>query len=207
MMDYLWAAMIFIGIMIAAFSGTLDQVSEGIVSSAKEAVELLMLMAGVISMWNGLLYIAEQSGMTNKLSKCMKPFLKYMFPNLPPDHEANDYIAENFIANMLGLSWACTPAGLKAISALKKLQQDRGNNPQVASDEMCTFLLLNISSLQLIPMNMIAYRSQYGSVNPTIIVGPALLATAITTVVTLLICKFICRYRNTHGSFPKSNIK
>lgn len=197
MLDYLWAAMIVIGIMIAAFSGTLSQVSEGVVSSAKEAMELLILMAGVIGMWNGLLYIAEQSGMIKKLSKWMKPFLKYVFPNLPPDHVANDYIAENFIANMLGLSWACTPAGLKAISALKQLHQERGNNPRIASDEMCTFLLLNISSLQLIPMNMIAYRSQYGSVNPTVIVGPALLATTITTGVTLLICKLIYRYQNT----------
>lgn len=198
MLDYLWAAMILIGIIIAAFSGTLDQVSEGIVSSAKEGMELLILMAGVISMWNGLLYVAEQSGLTKKLTVCMKPFLKYVFPEIPPEHEANDYIAENFIANMLGLSWACTPAGLKAMSALKNLHRERGFDTKIASDEMCTFILLNISSLQLIPMNMIAYRSQYGSVNPTAVVGPALLATAITTGVTLFICKMIYRYKNRH---------
>lgn len=193
MLDYLWAAMICIGIMIAAFSGTLNQVSEGIIDSSKEAVDLLILMMGVIGMWNGLLSIAETSGLVRKLAGYMKPVFKWIFPNLPSDHEANHYMAENFIANMLGLSWACTPAGLKAMGALKKLQQERGKNPQIASDEMCTFMLLNISSLQLIPMNMIAYRSQYGSVNPTIIVGPALLATAITTVVTLCICKIILK--------------
>lgn len=196
MLNYLWAAMILIGIIIAAFSGTLNQVSEGIVSSAKEGMDLLILMAGVISMWNGLLYVAEQSGLTKKLTKLMKPFLKYVFPDIPTEHEANDYIAENFIANMLGLSWACTPAGLKAMSALQSLRKEQGFDTLVASDEMCTFLLLNISSLQLIPMNMIAYRSQYGSVNPTAIVGPALLATAITTLVTLCICRCIYRYKH-----------
>lgn len=195
MMDYLWAAMILIGIIVAAFCGRFDIVGEGVIISAGEAMELLFVMAGVISMWNGILTIAEKSGLIDKMTKAMKPLLKFIFPNLPPSHPANDYIAENFIANFLGLSWACTPSGLKAIKELQDLQKQRGSNLQRASDEMCTFLLLNISSLQLIPMNMIAYRSQYGSVNPTMIVGPALLATTITTGVALCICKLICKYK------------
>ena len=191
MLDYLWAAMILIGIIVAAFLGNLDVVGEGIISSAKEGIELIFLMAGVVSMWNGFLYIAERSGLTRILKGFLQPVLCIIFPDLPKEHEATGYIAENFIANLLGLGWACTPTGLRAMKALKKLQRDRGYNEAIASYEMCAFLLLNISSLQLIPMNMIAYRSQYGSVNPTAIVGPSLFATAITTIVTFLICRLM----------------
>lgn len=191
MLDYLWAAMILIGIIVAAFLGNLDVVGEGIISSAKEGIELIFLMAGVVSMWNGFLYIAERSGLTRILKGFLQPVLRIVFPDLPKEHEATGYIAENFIANLLGLGWACTPTGLRAMKALKKLQRDRGYNEAIASYEMCAFLLLNISSLQLIPMNMIAYRSQYGSVNPTAIVGPSLFATAITTIVAFLICRLM----------------
>ncbi|MGN0438680.1 MAG: nucleoside recognition protein [Lachnospiraceae bacterium] len=199
MLDVLWAAMIVIGIMIAAFLGNLNEVSEGIVSSTREAMDLLIMMAGVISMWNGILCIAEESGLVKRLSNMMKPLLKWIFPRIPSHHIATDYIAENFITNMLGLSLACTPAGLKAMASLKQLHIEHGGDEHEASDEMCMFLLLNISSLQLIPMNMIAYRSQYGSVNPTMVVGPAFVATFITTFVTLVICKMILRY----GSYKK----
>ena len=194
-MDYLWAAMVLIGIIIAAFSGNLGMVGEGVITSAGEAMELLFVMAGVIGMWNGILAIAEKSGLIDKLAQAMKPLLKFIFPHLPQSHPATDYIAENFIANFLGLSWACTPSGLKAIKELQQLQKERGQDVGRASDEMCTFLLLNISSLQLIPMNMIAYRSQYGSVNPALIVGPALIATSVTTGMAFVICKTICKYR------------
>ncbi len=195
MLDYLWAGMVFIGIIIAAFLGNLDAVGEGLVASAKEGIDLLILMAGVVSMWNGLLFIAERSGLTKKLVEKMKPLLHLLFPKLPMNHEATDYIAENFIANFLGLSWACTPTGLRAMKALQKLQKERGHSETSVSNEMCTFLLLNISSLQLIPMNMIAYRSQYGSTSPMAVVGPALIATFITTLVTALICRCFCKYK------------
>lgn len=195
MLDYLWAGMIFFGIIIAAFLGNLDAVGEGLVISAKEGIDLLILMAGVVSMWNGLLYIAERSGLTMKCVEKMKPLLHFLFPKLPINHEATDYIAENFIANFLGLSWACTPTGLRAMNALQKLQKERGYSETSASNEMCTFLLLNISSLQLIPMNMIAYRSQYGSTAPMAVVGPALLATTITTLVTVFICRCLCKLK------------
>lgn len=102
---------------------------------------------------------------------------------------------------MLGLGWACTPAGLKAMEELAKLEEDRrrkkapgtARQPGTASNEMCTFLIINISSLQLIPVNMIAYRSQYGSVNPAAIIGPAIVATSISTIVSILYCKLMDR--------------
>ena len=105
-------------------------------------------------------------------------------------------------ANVLGLGWACTPAGLKAMEELAKLEEERGNpayltdgkgaggkQERIASNEMCTFLILNISSLQLIPVNMIAYRSQYGSVNPAGIIAPAIVATFVSTLMAVVYCK------------------
>ena len=159
----------------------------------------------------------------------MRPVIRFLFPNLPDGHPAGQYIATNMIANMLGLGWAATPAGLKAMEELGKLEDERrggtcleedqkedsgicrkrrqsyGEDPDklerkertyrwkrpagTASNEMCTFLIINISSLQLIPINMIAYRSQYGSVDPAAIAGPALLATIASTAAGVVFCK------------------
>lgn len=196
MLNYLWAGMILVGIVVAAFEGNLGVVCEGVIASSKEAVELLFVMAGVVSMWNGMLYIANNSGLIETLTQKMKPLLKVVFPNLPLEHKAASYISANFIANVLGLGWACTPTGIQAMKELKQLEIDRGNDPKVASNEMCTFLLLNISSLQLIPINMIAYRSQYGSSDPIAVVGPALFATALTTILAFVICKVMCSVSN-----------
>ena len=103
-----------------------------------------------------------------------------------------EYISANVIANFLGLGWGATPLGLKAMEELAKLEEERkGKKPKSASNEMCTFLILNISSLQLIPVNIIAYRSQYGSVYPTAIVGPALAATAASTIAAVIFCKIM----------------
>ncbi|MBE5942280.1 MAG: nucleoside recognition protein [Lachnospiraceae bacterium] len=192
MLNYLWAAMILIGIVIAALEGNMQAVCEGVIASSKEAVELLFVMTGVVCMWNGMLYIAKNAGMIDALTRKMRPFLKLLFPNLPLEHKATTYIASNFIANILGLGWACTPTGIQAMKELKKLEMERGRDETVASDEMCTFLIMNISSLQLVSINMIAYRTQYGSVSPIAVVGPSLVATLITTFVAFFICKIIC---------------
>ena len=133
--------------------------------------------------------IATKAGIIRGLSHLLRPVIHFMFPNIPKRHKANEYITTNVIANMLGLGWAATPAGLQAMEALGELQEERGEQRGIASDEMCTFLIINISSLQLIPVNMIAYRSQYGSVNPTAIVGAGLVATTISTLAGCIFCK------------------
>lgn len=191
MLNYLWAGMILVGIVVAAVEGNLEAVCEGVIASSQEAVELLFVMAGVVSMWNGILTIADKSGLTNVLAKKMQPVLHFLFPKIPKNHEANSYIAANFIANILGLGWACTPTGIKAMQALKQLEEERGNHTEYASNEMCTFLIINISSLQLIPINMIAYRTQYGSANPMAVVGPALIATMLTTIFAIIVSKVL----------------
>ncbi|MBR5267024.1 MAG: nucleoside recognition protein [Lachnospiraceae bacterium] len=197
MLNYLWAGMMLIGIVWGAFHGTLSEVTEGALNSAKEAVTLSITMLGIMSFWCGILKIGEESGLIEAMTKKMRPVLHFLFPKLPEGHPAAEAISTNMIANMLGLGWAATPAGLKAMKELEKLEEDRRIH-QVASvprgtanNEMCTFLILNISSLQLIPISIIAYRTEYGSADPMAIVGPVLLATTISTMVGVLFCKIM----------------
>ena len=214
-MNYLWGFMILTGILYAAFHGTLPEVTE--------AVSLCVTMMGVMSFWVGMMRIAENAGIVDGATKKLMPFLRFLFPGIPREHPANRYIAANMIANVFGLGWAATPAGLKAMEELEKLEEERREAetmPEkiyglrersgkkhgyegerriirnkkavpagVASNEMCTFLIINISSLQLISVNMIAYRSQYGSVNPAAIVGPGIVATAVSTLAAIVFCK------------------
>ena len=194
MLNYLWSGMILIGVLWGAFHGQLAAVTEGALTSAKEAVTLCITMLGVMTLWTGVLEVGKRAGLIDQLSRRMRPVLRFLFPRLSPESEAAKQISVNMIANILGLGWAATPAGLKAMEELKKVEEQRGERPKgVASNEMCTFLIINISSLQLIPINMIAYRSQYGSVNPAAIVGPALAATLLSTVVAVIAVRLLGR--------------
>ena len=198
MLNYLWAGMTLTGILWGALHGQMTAVTDGAIQASKEAVTLCITMLGVMTLWSGVLEIGHRSGLVDQLARRMGPVLTFLFPRLDPDGEARKQISVNMIANILGLGWAATPAGLKAMEELKKVEEERGmggaaRQEGTASNEMCTFLIINISSLQLIPMNMIAYRSQYGSVNPTAIVGPALAATFISTVVAVIFCRIMDR--------------
>lgn len=197
MLNAIWAAMILTAVLYGAFTGHLGDVTNAALDSAGEAISLCITMAGVVALWMGLMEIASRAGLIQKLTRGISPFLTFMFPRIPKSHPAREYIATNIIANVLGLGWACTPAGLKAMEELAHLEAERGNPEYLpegqksrrASSEMCTFLIINISSLQLIPVNMIAYRSQYGSSNPTAIIVPAIVATLISTLVAIIYCK------------------
>ena len=218
MLNAIWAVMILIAVFYGAFTGRMSDVTNAALDSAGEAISLCITMAGVVALWMGLMEVATRAGLVEKLTRGIEPFLRFMFPRLPKNHPAGQYIATNIIANVLGLGWACTPAGLKAMEALAQLEEERGNPeylPEVqdvpggrrsrtvgkssgqssvtggrrASNEMCTFLILNISSLQLIPVNMIAYRNQYGSSNPTAIIVPAIVATLFSTLTAIVYCK------------------
>ena len=194
MLNFLWGAMLLIGIVYGAATGRMNEVTDAALSSAKEAVSLCITMAGIVAMWVGIMEIAKSSGLVERLTRKMRPLLGFLFPDVPGEHRAMEFISANMIANFLGLGWAATPFGLKAMEELAKLEKQRKSvSPGTASNAMCTFLILNISSLQLIPVNIIAYRSQYGSVNPTAIVGPGIVATAVSTVVAVTFCKVMER--------------
>ena len=193
-MNYLWGGMIVIGVVYAILTGNLDAVTEQALVSAKEAISLCITMAGAMAFWVGIMRIAERAGMIERAAQKMGPILTFLFPSVPKSGRARTQIATNMVANVLGLGWAATPAGLSAMKELRKLEADTGQ----ASNEMCTFLIVNISSLQLIPVSVIAYRSQYGSVAPASIIGPAILATCVSTgaaVVFIKIRQFFGRHR------------
>lgn len=200
-MNYLWAFMILAGVVYAAFTGTLPDITTAALDSAKEAVTLCITMTGVMSFWVGLMKIAENGGLISSLSKKLNPVLKFIFPDLPEGHPAKQYIATNMIANFFGLGWAATPAGLKAMEELQNLNleecrrkgETKFRAKDLATKEMCNFLIINISSLQLIPVSIIAYRSQYGSVKPTDIVGPSILATSCSTLAAVIFCRLMQR--------------
>jgi len=206
MLNYLWAVMIAIGIIYGVFSGNMEAVTNGALDSAKEAISLCLNMCGIMALWMGLMEIAKTSGLIEVMTGKISPFVSFMFPRIPKEHPAREAISTNIIANVLGLGWAATPAGLKAMEELSKLEEERGNpeyckkerhtkgkkeGERTASNEMCVFLIMNIASLQLIPVNMIAYRSQYGSVSPTAVIAPGLIATLVSAVAAVFFCKIM----------------
>ena len=197
MLNYLWGILIIIGVVYAAFTGKMPEVTNGAIDSSKEAVTLCITMLGVMSLWTGLMEIAKKAGIIDGCTRKIRPLMRWLFPDVPEDHEAMEHMTTNIIANFLGLGWAATPAGIRAMKAVAQLQEENckktGSSPGIASNAMCTFLVINISSIQLIPVNIIAYRSQYGSVNPAAIVGPAILATIISTAVGIICCKVFAK--------------
>ena len=198
-----------LGIVWGMATGQTAAVNDALIEGGKAAVELCIGMAGVVGAWCGLMEIARRSGIEAALSKCLHPIVRFLFPKIPDGHPAMNAICLNLTANILGLGWAATPAGLMAMKELKALQEElkpkeklkdkekaktekqklkNQTRSDIASDEMCTFLVINISSLQLIPVNMIAYRSSCGSAAPAAIVGPGILATLASTAAAILIC-------------------
>ena len=174
---------------------------------AGEAVSLCITMLGIMSFWTGILKIGERAGVIEALTRKMTPLIHFLFPELPCGHPAVGSISANLIANVLGLGWAATPAGLKAMKELEKVEEERRKekvakrtihavSKGTASNEMCTFLIMNISSLQLIPVNIIAYRSQYHSTSPAAVTGPCFAATMVSTLAAVIFCKIMDHLRN-----------
>lgn len=223
MINYLWGYMILIGLAVGIVTGQVEAVSNASIDSAGEAVTMAITMLGIMSLWTGLIEVARRAGLMESLTKGLRPVLYFLFPRIPREHKANEYLTANIIANLLGLGWAATPMGLKAMKELAQIERERIAAEQLgmmpkgdsnrapdkkeiaqaadnvsltkASDEMCTFLVINISSLQLIPVSVIAYRAQYGSVNPAAVVVPGLVATTVSTVVAVVYCKLRSRGR------------
>ena len=186
MLNYIWAGMILIGIVVATITGRLDTLTNAALASAAEAVTVAITMLGVMALWTGLMRVAENSGMIVGIANRMRPLLRWLFPNLDQNSKAIEYIATNMIANVLGLGWAATPSGLKAMEELQAI------NPQkdTASKEMCMFMIINMSSLQIVTISVLAYRAQYGSANPSEIIGPGFVATLVSTIAAIAYAKY-----------------
>jgi spore maturation protein A len=178
MVNWIWLFFISVGFLFAAINGRIDVVTEALFDGAKSGVTVCFGLISILVFWLGIMRIAEQSGLLNKLAILLRPVVSFLFPDVPKNHPAIGYILSNMSANILGLGNAATPLGIKAMQELQKLNPD----PHSATPAMCTLLAINTSSITLIPTTIIAIRMSYGSANPTEIVGTTLLATLVATI-------------------------
>ncbi|RSD27300.1 nucleoside recognition domain-containing protein [Mesobacillus subterraneus] len=195
MVNYIWVVMTLIGLGFAMVNGTMAEVNEAVFNGAKEAVTLCIGLISILVFWLGMMRIAEDSGLLVKLSKLFKPLVSRLFPEVPSNHPAMGYILSNMIANMFGLGNAATPLGIKAMEELKELNDGK----KEASRSMITFLAINTASITLIPTTVIAIRMNYDSANPTDIVGPTLVATAVSAVAAIFIDRYFYYRRSKKG--------
>jgi len=177
MINIIWGAFIVIGIIYAFFNGDVQSINNEIISAGGSALELILDMIPLLVIWMGLMQIAEKSGLINKIAELMTPLLSKLFPTVPKNDPALGYIASNIAVNMAGLGNAATPFGLKAMSKLQELN----DNKKRATTPMITFLVLNTSGVTIIPTTILSLRLMYGSANPTIVIPVCILATLVAT--------------------------
>lgn len=189
MVSVIWMLLILVGIAYFLFTGNLDALNDEILTNANKALELMLELMPVIVLWTGIMKIAEDSGLLHKFAKLLEPLLKRLFPSVPKDNLALGYIASNIAANAMGLGSAATPFGLRAMVELQKINDKK----DTASEAMITFLVLNTAGVTIIPTTILAMRVMYGSINPSEIILPAVLATACSSIAGLTLDYFIRR--------------
>lgn len=190
MLNYIWFGLMAIALVVAAFNGTAEAVTKGAVDSAKTAVEISIGLVGIMTLWLGIMRVAEAAGLVALLGRALRPVLRWLFPEVPADHPANGSIVMSIAANMLGLNNAATPLGIKAMEELQSLNP----NKETATNPMVTFMALNTSGVQLIPSTMIGILAAAGSTNPTAIISTSIVATGIGTVAAVLSAKLLQRF-------------
>ena len=166
MLNYIWGIMIITSVICGLFTGKIAEISNALITGADDAVAMTISLMGIMCFWTGIMNIAENTGVTDIIAKILKPVTKILFPNLK-DKKAINAIIMNMTANMLGLSNAATPLGLKAMEEL-----NRYSDGKTATDEMCMFMVINTASIQIIPTTIIAMRQAAGSATPTDIIIP-----------------------------------
>ena len=190
MLNYIWFGLMAIAFIVAMFNGTAGAVTKGALDSAKTAVEISIGLIGILTLWLGMMRVAEASGLVTMLGRLLRPLLRWIFPEVPAGHAANGAIVLSVAANMLGLNNAATPFSIKAMEELQTLNEKK----DTASNAMVTFMALNTSGVQLVPATMIAVLAAAGSLQPTWIIAPSLIATFIGTVAAVLAAKFLQRF-------------
>jgi len=186
MVNLIWLFFIVAGFVVAAVKGNIEVVTQAAFEGAKSGVTVCFGLISVMVFWLGMMRIAEDAGLLQKLAVLLRPFVRFLFPSIPKDHPAIGYIMSNMSANILGLGNAATPMGIKAMQELQSLNPDKDK----ASPAMCTLLALNTASITLIPTTLIAIRMNFQSANPTDIVGTTLVATFISTLAAIIVDKW-----------------
>ncbi len=187
MLNYIWFGLILLAVLIGGTTGKIQAVTQGAFDSAKFAVELAIFLIGTMALWLGIMRLADKAGAITALARGLRPLLRRLFPDVPPEHPAMGSMVMNMAANMLGLGNAATPLGLRAMTELEKLNP----RPGTATNAMCTFLAINTSSVQLVPATAVALLAGAGSVRPSAIIGTALLATTCSSIAGIAAVKFL----------------
>jgi spore maturation protein A len=182
MMNFIWLGLLVVAFVVAAIKGTGDAVTKAAVESAKTAVEISIGLVGVMSLWLGIMKIAEEAGLVRLLGRLIAPIARFVFPEIPKDHPAMGSIILTFAATALGLNNAATPLGIKAMEELQELNGGRAT----ASNAMVMFAALNTAGIQFIPATMIAVLAAAGSKQPTAIIGSSLAATTIGSIAAVI---------------------
>jgi spore maturation protein A len=189
MLNYIWLALIILAVALGGINGKIEAVTKAAIDSAGSAVTISIGLIGVMALWLGIMKIAEDSGLMKWVARAIAPIMRRLFPDVPADHPAMASMLMNIAANMLGLSNAATPLGLKAMEDLEKLNK----NPGVATNAMCTFLTINTAGLQLVPASMISLMASAGSKDPTAIIGTTIASTLIAVVCGVTAAKILER--------------
>lgn len=190
MINYIWFFLIFFGVLVGILTGNGETISKAIINSSGNTVTFVIELTGIMCFWCGVMKVAENSGLTEKISKLLKPILKLIFKEAAKDEKTLGAIVMNLTANMMGLSNAATPFGIKAMEEMDKLNKDK----DIASNDMALFLVLNATCIQLIPSTIISIRAACNSANPGIIILPTLVSTGTAAIVGVLCCKILQRY-------------
>jgi spore maturation protein A len=190
MINIIWFLILSLGIIIGIVTGKGEILSKAVISSTASSVELVMGLVGMMCLWCGIMKIAERSGLTDKLAGVLRPILKIMFKEAGKNKKAMSSITMNLTANMMGLSNAATPFGIKAMEEMQK-----GNiEKDTASNDMALFLVLNAACIQFLPTTVISIRAAYNSQNPAIIILPAIIATGVAAALGVVYCRVLERY-------------
>lgn len=195
MVNLIWLFFIVSGFIVAAIQGNIESLTGAVFDGAKTGVTVCFGLISILVFWLGIMRIAEDAGLLQKLTILLQPIVRFLFPSVPKDHPALGYIMSNMSANLLGLGNAATPMGIKAMQELQKLNP----NKDTASAAMCTLLALNTSGITLIPTTLIAIRMNFNSLNPAEIVGTTLLATMVATTSAIIIDRW---YRGSEPHLP-----
>jgi spore maturation protein A len=188
-MSAIWVLLVAGSVVAAALGGRMEALTAAIASSAQAAVTLALGLVGILTLWMGLMRVAEEAGIVALLARGARPVLRRLFPEVPPDHPAMGAMVMNVSANLLGLGNAATPFGIEAMRRLDELNPQRGT----ASDAQVLFCALNTASIQLVPATVIALRAAAGARNPGDVVGPTLVATACAASTALVAARLLAR--------------
>lgn len=203
MLNYIWFFLMAAALVVALVMGRPDQVTKGAIDSARTAVEVSIGLVGVMALWLGMMRIAEEAGLVRAIARLIAPVLRFLFPEVPRDHPAMGALVMSMSANVLGLSNAATPLGIKAMEELQTLNPQ----PDTATNSMVTFMAINTASVQLVPATMIAVLAAAGSQAPTVIIGSTLLATAVGTIAAVAAARLLQPFYSRRTEPPKEAVE